>query len=133
MRVSEISSPERMLMVVSRSHRDTRIDDVQYLLGISNEVACGSVGLKVGLVAEQRGDFYIHPSGHTKAWDTCASQVILEEAGGKMSDCYGAPLKYNVRDVLNHRGVLASNALIHDQLVEAAVRAIRGELDDDDL
>jgi 3'(2'), 5'-bisphosphate nucleotidase len=133
LRVSDISAPERMLMVVSRSHRDTRIDDVQYLLGVSNEIACGSVGLKVGLVAEQRGDFYVHPSGHTKAWDTCASQVILGEAGGKMTDCYGAPVKYNERDVLNHRGVLASNGLIHDQLVEATVRAIRGELDDDEL
>lgn len=129
--VSPVATTESMVLVASRSHRDARINDVQYLLGIGTDMICGSVGLKVGLLAERRCDLYVHPSGHTKAWDTCAAEALLVEAGGMITDCYGAPLKYSSKSVLNHRGVIASNGRAHEQIVDAAVRAIRGELDDD--
>ncbi|MAE71119.1 MAG: 3'(2'),5'-bisphosphate nucleotidase CysQ [Gemmatimonadetes bacterium] len=130
--VSEVSTTDAMVLVASRSHRDTRVDDARYLLGIGEWILSGSVGIKIGLIAERRCDVYVHPSGHTKVWDTCAPEVILVEAGGQMTDCYGAALRYDRGRLLHHRGIVASNGQVHEEVVDAAARAIRGELDDYD-
>ena len=130
--VSDVATTEGMVLVASRSHRDARTNDVQYLLGIGNALVSGSVGIKVALIAEQRCDVYVHTSGHTKAWDTCACEAILSEAGGMMTDCFGDPLRYDRRNVLHHRGIVASNGRAHEEIVDAAMRAIRGEIDDED-
>lgn len=82
------------------------------------DVSSGSVGLKVGLLADQQADLYIHPNSKTKEWDTAAPQIILEEAGGKMTDCWGRPLKYNKQNVYNAQGYVASNGQRHDEIVE---------------
>ena len=44
-----------------------------------------------------------------KNGDTCAPDVILREAGGLMSDCWGRALRYNQPDIIRRFGVLASN------------------------
>jgi 3'(2'), 5'-bisphosphate nucleotidase len=86
--------------------------------GFPEEVQRGSVGIKVGLIIEQQCDVYIHLSSKTKQWDTCAPQVILTEAGGRLSDPFGYPLNYNVPDVQNRNGLVASNGASHDQMIE---------------
>lgn len=48
-------------------------------------------------------------SDNTKEWDTCAMQVILEEAGGYLLKFDGAPIKYNREDVYNHDGYVLVN------------------------
>jgi myo-inositol-1(or 4)-monophosphatase len=44
-------------------------------------------------------------------WDTAAGVLIVEEAGGKVSDFHGGPFQINSRETL------ASNGLIHDALL----------------
>jgi 3'-phosphoadenosine 5'-phosphosulfate (PAPS) 3'-phosphatase len=44
--------------------------------------------------------------------------VILTEAGGRVSDLFGYPLNYNVPDVQNRNGLVASNSVSHDQMIE---------------
>jgi 3'(2'), 5'-bisphosphate nucleotidase len=83
--------------------------------GFSQEIQRGSVGLKVGLIAEQIADLYVHLSPRTKFWDTCAPQIILEEAGGKFTDLFGFPFVYNQKDAQNHNGILASNGVSHEE------------------
>jgi 3'(2'), 5'-bisphosphate nucleotidase len=85
--------------------------------GFKEEVQRGSVGIKIGLLIEQQCDVYIHLSSRTKQWDTCAPEVILTEAGGRLTDLFGYPLSYNVPDVQNRNGLVASNAVSHDQLI----------------
>ena len=58
--------------------------------------------LKVGLIAERECDLYINLSPRTKFWDTCAPQVILEEAGGRLTDLFGEEFRYDIEDVQNH-------------------------------
>ncbi len=82
------------------------------------EVQRGSVGIKIGLLVEQKCDVYIHLSPRTKQWDTCAPQLILTEAGGRLTDLFGQPLNYNVPDVNNRNGLVASNAVSHDLIIE---------------
>jgi 3'(2'), 5'-bisphosphate nucleotidase len=107
-----------MRLAVSRSHRSPRMSRVIAQLGLREEVQRGSVGIKVGLLVEQQCDLYIHLSPRTKQWDTCAPEVILTEAGGRMTDLFGDPLKYNVPEVQNRNGLVASNAVSHDQIIE---------------
>ncbi len=56
--------------------------------------------LKICLIAEGRGDVYPR-LGPTYEWDTAAAQCVLESAGGKLTDCTGAPLRYNKKSLLN--------------------------------
>jgi len=107
-----------MRLAASRSHRSPRMNKVVSTLGFQDEVQRGSVGIKIGLIVERQCDAYIHLSPRTKQWDTCAPQLILTEAGGRLSDLFGEALSYNVREIQNLNGLLASNGVAHEQLVE---------------
>jgi 3'(2'), 5'-bisphosphate nucleotidase len=115
LRVSGKTNFMEMNLASSRNHRSPRMYRIIEDFGFRQEIQRGSVGLKVGLIAEQICDLYIHLSARTKFWDTCAPQIILEEAGGKMTDIFGFPLRYDLRDVQNHNGILASNGAAHEQ------------------
>ena len=116
--VSDTKTLSAMRLAASRSHRSPRMNQVIARLGFEAEVQRGSVGIKIGLLVEQQCDVYIHLSSRTKQWDTCAPEVILTEAGGRMTDLFGYPLNYNVPDVQNRNGLVASNGVAHDQIIE---------------
>ena len=116
--VSDTRTLSAMRLAASRSHRSPRMNKVVTQLGFESEVQRGSVGIKIGLLVEQQCDVYIHLSPRTKQWDTCAPEVILTEAGGRISDLFGYPLNYNVPDVQNRNGLVASNGVAHDQIIE---------------
>lgn len=118
LQVSGETDFSRMSLATSRNHRSARMSRVVEEFGFRREVKRGSVGLKVGLIAEQTCDLYIHLSPRTKFWDTCAPQIILEEAGGRLTDVFGYSIDYNLSDVQNHNGVLASNGATHGAAVE---------------
>jgi 3'(2'), 5'-bisphosphate nucleotidase len=126
--VSEITSVPDMRLVVSRSHRSHLVDAMKQSLDISREVASGSVGLKVGLLIEDRSDLYMHPNSKTKEWDTCAPEVILHEAGGKITDCWGNPLQYNKENTFNDKGFIASNNQKHEHII-AAIEPFLADMD----
>lgn len=108
-----------MRLAASRSHRSPRMDRVVKSFDVKEEVRRGSVGIKVGLICEQQCDLYVHLSPRTKQWDTCAPEIILHEAGGQITDLFGQPLRYNVPEVQNRNGLVASNGVIHAGLVSA--------------
>ena len=116
--VSEQQFIPAMRLAASRSHRSPRMNRVVNELGFKEEVRRGSVGIKIGLIVERQCDVYIHLSPRTKQWDTCAPQLILTEAGGELTDLFGAPLRYNVADVQNRNGLVASNGISHDLIID---------------
>lgn len=118
-RVSDHQDISTMRLAASRSHRSPRMDKVVQAFGLREEVLRGSVGIKVGLIVEQQCDLYIHLSPRTKQWDTCAPEVILHEAGGRLTDLFGQPLRYNDLDLQNRNGVVASNGVSHEGVVES--------------
>ena len=128
LQVSHESNPAAMTIALSRSHHSPDIDVIQHQLGIHNTICSGSMGLKVGLICEGRAHVYVHTSRHTSQWDTCAPDVILREAGGRMTDLFNAPLQYNSPEARNLQGVIASNGVIHDRIAEAAQAALTGKL-----
>ena len=117
LRVSEKTDLTKMTLAVSYNHRSPKMKLVKQHLGITKETRRGSVGIKVGLVATRRCDLYIHLSNRTKYWDTCAPQVILEEAGGKFTDIFGGEYRYDLSDVQNHNGLVATNGVSHEAVV----------------
>lgn len=117
LKVSGKTDFQEMNLASSRNHRSPKMHRIIETFGFRREIQRGSVGLKVGLIADQIADIYIHLSPRTKFWDTCAPQIILEEAGGKMTDLFGAQLRYDLHDVQNHNGILASNGVVHEKAV----------------
>lgn len=118
LQVSDTAQPSKMVLVTSRSHRPQIVDKMAKALHISRERTSGSVGLKVGIIARNLADFYVHPSPGVKEWDLCAPCAVLEAAGGVMTDCWGNPLRFNQRDVRAHNGVIASNGKAHEEIVK---------------
>jgi 3'(2'), 5'-bisphosphate nucleotidase len=115
--VSDKTNFTEMYLASSRNHRSPRMHRIIEDFGFRQEIQRGSVGLKVGLIVDRTCDLYVHLSPRTKFWDTCAPQIILEEAGGRMTDVFGFPLRYDISDVQNHNGILATNGAAHEQSV----------------
>jgi len=118
-RVSNRIDLSTMRLAASRSHRSPRMDKVVQRFGVKQEVRRGSVGIKVGLIVEQQCDLYVHLSPRTKQWDTCAPEIILQEAGGQLTDLFGRPLRYNSPEVQNRNGIVASNGVAHQEVIDA--------------
>jgi 3'(2'), 5'-bisphosphate nucleotidase len=116
-RVSNIENFGEMTLAVSRSHRSKKMTRLVEHFGFEDEYPHGSVGLKVGFLTQKIADIYIHLSPHTKFWDTAAPQIILEEAGGKLTDIFGAKIQYQIEDVKNHNGIFSSNGVSHESAV----------------
>lgn len=116
-RVSTQSEIRTMRLAASRSHRSPRMDRVVQAFGLREEVNRGSVGIKVGLIVEQQCDLYVHLSPLTKQWDTCAPEIILSEAGGRLTDLFGRALGYNRSDLQNRNGIVASNGAAHEKII----------------
>jgi 3'(2'), 5'-bisphosphate nucleotidase len=108
-------------ITVSRSHRSPLTEEIEEKLGVAREVVSGSVGVKIGLIATRQVDIYVHPSLGIgiKEWDTCGPEAILVAAGGMMSDCWGEPLLYNQPNVYHMKGVVATNKVLHDEVIRA--------------
>jgi 3'(2'), 5'-bisphosphate nucleotidase len=102
-----VADPAGLRLVGSRSHAEPLLTRVQEALGITDVEPCGSVGVKCARIAEGRRDLYAHPVPYLKEWDTCAPEVILAEAGGRVTDCLGGPLRYNKPDPTQPLGILA--------------------------
>jgi len=125
MSVSKQTRPGEMILASSRSHRSPRMDHVVSAFGFKNEMQRGSVGVKIGLIVEQQADLYFHLSPSTKQWDTCGPEAILAEAGGRLTDLFGQPLRYNGRRIDNRNGIVATNGAAHDLVIENLAPLLR--------
>jgi len=118
MLVSKQTKPGEMILASSRSHRSPRMERVVSEFGFKKEMRRGSVGVKIGLIAEQQADLYLHLSPSTKQWDTCGPEAILVGAGGRLTDLFGQPLRYNGLRIDNRNGIVATNGAAHEMVIE---------------
>jgi myo-inositol-1(or 4)-monophosphatase len=83
----------------------------------------GSVAFKLAELSTGAGDatFTLTPKNE---WDICAGTLLVEEAGGKVTDLHGAPLVFNQPTTLRP-GMIASNGTLHDGLLAAIADAAR--------
>ena len=61
---------------------------------------------------------------HDAVWDQAAGSLLIEEAGGRVTDLAGEPLDFTAgRRLLRNTGMVASNGLLHRAALEAVQRA----------
>jgi len=77
----------------------------------------GSAALDLASVASGRFDSFWEFG--LKAWDTAAGVIMVEESGGKITDLKGQPYQ------LGGASILASNGLIHDEMVRVAAEVAK--------
>ncbi|GAB4240360.1 MAG: 3'(2'),5'-bisphosphate nucleotidase CysQ [Elainellaceae cyanobacterium] len=124
--VSSRNQRQDLTVVVSRTHRDDRFNQLLQQLSCQNQLAVGSVGGKVGAIVDQRADVYISLSGKSapKDWDMAAPELILTEAGGAFTRADGFSLQYNTGDVNQWGCLIASNGHCHQELCAEATRIL---------
>jgi 3'-phosphoadenosine 5'-phosphosulfate (PAPS) 3'-phosphatase len=83
---------------------------------------------KYAVLAAGGGDLLLRllsssqPNYREKIWDQAAGSLVLEEAGGQITDLDGKPLDFTTgRSLRDNRGILASNRALH----AAALRALQ--------
>ena len=77
----------------------------------------GSLALKLALVAAGRFDGYL-TWRRTNDWDIAAAMLLVQEAGGRITDGGGGDVVLN-RPSLRHDGILAASPDLHRELLAA--------------
>ncbi|MCC5790062.1 MAG: 3'(2'),5'-bisphosphate nucleotidase CysQ [Opitutales bacterium] len=81
------------VFVASRDHAGPQVKSLIEKYPAAITTSMGS-SLKFCLVAEGKADLYLRDVP-TMEWDTAAAQIIVEEAGGLLTDLQGKRLSYN--------------------------------------
>lgn len=115
--VTEISEVPKCRTVGSRHHLSDKEKSFIKKLGIEDFTSIGS-SLKVGKISSGEAEAYITTTNKMKEWDSAASYCIISEAGGKMTDMLGNDITYNNKDVYHQNGILVTNGLVHNKIVE---------------
>jgi len=94
------------LVVISRSHSDSELQEYLQQLGEHQTTSIGS-SLKFCLVAEGQAQLYPR-FGPTNVWDTAAGHAVAAAAGAHVHDWQGKPLDYTPRESFLNPGFRVS-------------------------
>lgn len=103
------------------------------LLGITASSVRMDSQAKYASISRGDGDVYLRlPVGdgsyQEKIWDHASGSLLVEEAGGKVSDISGKDLNFAVgRTLRENRGVVASQKELHSKVIEAVRKALEEE------
>lgn len=120
----------RLLRSVESGHTNlSQIDRIVERAGITPAPVPMDSQAKYAMLAAGRGDAMLRllspgkESYKERIWDQAAGSIVVEEAGGRVSDLEGRPLDFgHGKTLAANTGVCASNGLVHEALLEA-VRA----------
>lgn len=119
----------RLLESVEAAHGD---HDAHARIRARLQIAAPAVRLdsqaKYALLAEGEAEVYLRmpTSGDYREnlWDHAAGALVVEEAGGRVSDVAGRPLDFTRgRKLSENRGVVATNGALHEPLLAAIAAA----------
>lgn len=116
--VSENSDIRTARFLESKLSKDLNLETYLKSNNFVNIGRMGSAGLKAVTVAQGDADVYAVLKKTTSLWDTCSSQVIVEEAGGQFTDINGERIDYRKKDPKNYEGFLISNGKLHEPVLE---------------
>lgn len=132
--VSRRREPTLLRMVGSyeSSHHDPRTQEkFGSLLRLRQAPQKLDGQVKYGIVACGDADLYLRipnprtPDYRENIWDHAAGCLLVEEAGGTVTDISGTKLDFSRGTTLNgNRGIVASNGLVHDRILEAVSRSL---------
>lgn len=120
---SKTDDPQQMRILRSVEAGHTNVGQVDLLaekLQVKADPVLMDSQAKYAVLAAGSGDLMVRllspdkPNYREKIWDQAAGSIIIEEAGGRVSDLDGKPLDFTTgRSLLNNRGVVASNGAYH--------------------
>ncbi len=127
--VSSVDDPSQARLLRSYESAHTNTGKIGELVA-HLEVRAEPVGLdsqaKYALLAAGRGDLLVRllssrqPDYREKVWDQAAGALVVEEAGGRISDLHGRRLDFTRgRTLAGNRGVLATNSRLHPAALAA--------------
>ncbi len=130
--VSERQDPSqaRLLRSFEAQHTNVRhVDQLVESLAIQAKPVLMDSQAKYAILASGKADVLIRlvpferPDYREKIWDLAAGSIVVEEAGGKVTDLHGKRLDFSAgREMLNNRGVLVTNGLLQAAFLEALGR-----------
>lgn len=120
-------SQSRLMRSFESGHTDvSKIDEIASALGVEVEPVRMDSQAKYSVLAVGEGEVILRllspkmPNYQEKIWDQAAGAIVLEEAGGRISDLDGKPLDFSQgRKLINNRGVLATNGHLHEAVLKA--------------
>jgi len=126
------SSQARLLRSFESGHTNvSQIDKLADWLGVQVDPVRMDSQAKYAVLAAGGGEVILRllspdrPDYREKIWDHAAGSIILEEAGGKLTDLSGNSLDFTQGRLLtNNRGVLATNGLLHEKVLQG-LNAVR--------
>lgn len=127
----------RVLRSFEAKHTNTaQFDELVQAMGIRADSVLMDSQAKYAVLAAGEGELLLRllsadePDYCEKIWDQAAGSIVIEEAGGRITDLVGKPLDFTAgRRLLRNRGVLASNGALHGPALDAVAQVI-GELRD---
>ena len=117
----------RFVESVESGHGDhSRQEAVAKAVGITADSLRMDSQAKYGAVASGQAALYLRlpspktPDYREKIWDHAAGTIVVEEAGGKVTDMYGQPLNFSLgAKLVDNQGVIVSNGDIHETVIAA--------------
>lgn len=117
----------RFVESVEASHgNQAQQNAIAQAVGITTESVRVDSQAKYGIVASGEAALYLrlpspkYPNYRENIWDHAAGAIVVEEAGGKVTDMFGKPLDFGTASKMNdNRGVVVSNGTIHEAVLKA--------------
>lgn len=98
---------DKCVIVNSRFHISEGVQKFIKTANITTTLSMGSMGLKMATIAEGRANLYISDTPKTGEWDSVAGVLLLQEAGGVVTDLAGNELLFNKEIPRNVNGIIA--------------------------
>ncbi|MCC5831448.1 MAG: 3'(2'),5'-bisphosphate nucleotidase [Chlamydiales bacterium] len=126
--VSPLTMPEELIYcephATSRTHSHSRAFETAKKLKAHPRPFRLDSQVKYAHVANGDASIYLRipTSGACaeKIWDHAAGMLIVEEAGGKVTDVHGKRLDFSYGKILSeNEGIVATNGYLHDQVLKA--------------
>lgn len=126
--VNPLTTPEEMIYcephVSSRTHSHSRAFEIAKKLKAHPRPFRLDSQVKYAHVANGDASIYLRiPTEEAyaeKIWDHAAGMLVVEEAGGKVTDMHGKRLAFSHGKALSeNEGIVATNGFLHDQVLKA--------------
>lgn len=93
-------------------------------LGITRQPVRIDSQAKYAVVARGEADVYLRlptkKDYREKIWDHAGGMLVVEEAGGRVTDIDGKPLDFTLgRELSANRGIVVTNGCLHDEVLRA--------------
>ncbi|WP_088252729.1 3'(2'),5'-bisphosphate nucleotidase CysQ family protein [Fimbriiglobus ruber] len=114
-RVTERPTMDGLVVVVSHL-KPGKPSRIVTGLNPARVVETFSAGIKLAMVARGDVDVYVNNYPNFHDWDVCAGHVLVEEAGGRVTETSGAPIVYGHGEKAQRLGMIATNGRVHDEV-----------------